>query len=157
MRSLYVDNYRIDTPLLDIIYQIQAIITNGKLRDIKPGLDNIVVTCPNNEHSGGTENTPACNVYIGDDEKIPYGMCRCFVCGYTNDFVDFVSKCFNSTRDFAKNWLIQNYGIYDHIKINLGEDLQLKPKTQKRRSLDESVLNNFQSWTPYLQQRCITR
>ena len=116
MRSLYVDNYRIDTPLLDIIYQIQAIITNGKLRDVKPGLDNIVVTCPNNEHSGGTENTPACNVYIGDDEKIPYGMCRCFVCGYTGDFVDFVSKCFNSSREFAQNWLIQQYGIYDHIK-----------------------------------------
>lgn len=156
MRSLYIDNYRVDTPLLDIIYQLQATLTNGKLRDVKPGIDNIVVTCPNNEHANGAESTPACNIYIGDNEEIPYGMARCFVCGFKGSFVHFVAHCFNSPEEYAKNWLIKNFGVYDHEKIVVGEDIKFNVK-KVSRSLDESVLDNFQRWTPYLQQRGITR
>ena len=53
MRVLRVDKYIIETPIIEILERLQRVLTNGKLRDIKPSGDNIVVTCP--IHSGGHE------------------------------------------------------------------------------------------------------
>ena len=84
MRVLIVDNYIIDAPIIKIIQHLRSVLTNGKLRNIRPGKDDIVVTCP--KHSGGHEKKEACNIYIGDNEKIPYGFARCFACDFKADF-----------------------------------------------------------------------
>lgn len=154
MRILRVDKYIIDTPLLKIVQRLRTELMNGKLRDIKSGLEDIVVTCPH--HSEGREKKAACNIYIGDNEKIPYGFVRCFVCDFKTDFVGFVAECFDSSREFAKNWLIDNFGEVSEDYIFLGEDITINNK-RTSKILDESILDQFQSWTPYLQKRKLNR
>ena len=164
MRTLKVDNYTIDTPLIEIITLLRLTITNGKLKDIKPwheGEDNIVVTCPNNNHSGGRESSPACNVYVGNDSNIEYGYFRCWVCNEQGSFVKFVSECFNSSEEYAKQWLISNFGVLSQEKIVIDEVINLNKsrsvKINKTKSLDKNILNNFQTWHPYLAQRKLSR
>lgn len=154
MRQLIIDNYLIDKPIENILYDLQQTLTNGKLKDIKVNLDDIVVTCPH--HSEGKESRPDCNIYIGDDEKIPYGFARCFACEFKGPFYKFVAECFNSSEDFAKNWLIKHYGKLVENTISLGDSIILN-KFKKKHYLDESILNNYQSYCPYLQKRKITR
>jgi len=156
MRYLKVDNYIISTPILDIIRRIQLVISNGKLRDIKIGKDNLVVTCPNDEHAGGHESKPACNVYIGDDSDIEYGYARCFVCGFEGSFVKFVAEAMDTTENQAKQWLITNFGEKAEEKLKIGDEIVLR-KPVKTKYLDESILKKYQDWCPYLGQRKLTR
>ena len=67
MRQIQVDNYVIDEPIINIVRQLKLSLVNGKLKDIRDGSDNIVVTCPH--HGGGHESTPACNIYVGNDSR----------------------------------------------------------------------------------------
>ena len=154
MRQLIIDNYLIDKPILDILYDIQFVLTNGKLRDIKPGTDDIVVTCP--FHAGGAENRPDMNIYIGDDKKLPYGYCRCFACDAKGPFYKLVAACFDKSEDFAKKWLIDHYGVRQKETISLGDPIV--PKQQVIPTyLDEKELDKYQNYCYYLQKRKITR
>lgn len=154
MRLLRIDNYIIDAPIIKIIQHLRSVLTNGKLRNIRPGKDDIVVTCP--KHSGGHEKKEACNIYIGDNEKIPYGFARCFVCDFKTDFIGFVAECFGSSKEFAKEWLIQNYGESSDDCVFIGEDIEINNR-KKTKILDENLLQQFQSWSPYLQKRKLNR
>ena len=154
MRQLIIDNYLIDKPILDILYDIQFVLTNGKLRDIKPGTDDIVVTCP--FHAGGAEHRPDMNIYIGDDKKLPYGYCRCFACDAKGEFYKLVAACFDKSEDFAKKWLIDHYGVRQRETISLGDPIV--PKQQVMPTyLDEKELDKYQNYCYYLQKRKITR
>ena len=164
MRSLKIDNYIITTPLIEVITLLRLTITNGKLRDIKPwreGEDNIVVTCPNNNHSGGQESSPACNIYVGDNPDIEYGYFRCWVCNEQGSFVKFVAECFNSSEAYAKQWLISNFGALAVERIVIDDAIDLNKsrsfKINKPKTLDSNVLNTFQTWHPYLAQRKLSR
>jgi len=154
MRQLIIDNYLIDKPILDILYDIQFILTNGKLRDIKPGTDDIVVTCP--FHAGGAENRPDMNIYIGDDKKLPYGYCRCFACDAKGPFYKLVAACFDKSEEYAKKWLIDHYGVRQKETISLGDPIVPKQQAVKTY-LDEKELDKYQNYCYYLQKRKITR
>lgn len=161
MRELIAKNYIVKKPILEILQRLQLDLTNGKLRDIKVGTENIVVTCPC--HDGGCESHPACNIYIGHDSKIPYGFFNCFVCGEENNgngtFLKFIAHCFDASEEFALGWLLKTFEheIVEN-KYFLGEDIDLsKRKKKTTKKLNESVLENYQSWTPYLAQRKLSR
>ena len=155
MRQLVVDNYVINTPILDVLYRLQSTLTNGKLRDIQPKSDNILVTCPH--HSGGKENKAAMNIYTGNDNNIPYGYCRCFVCEWQGTFLKFVAECFDSSIEFAKNWLIKTFnGEIVEQQFFIGEDIKLTRKV-KTKGLDKSILETYQDWHPYLAQRKLSK
>lgn len=160
MKYIKVDNYIIDTPLIDIVNQLKTTLTNGKLREVKAwheGDDNIVVTCPH--HSGGREAHAACNIYTGSNSKIEYGYFRCWVCDEQGSFVKFVSECFDYSEEYAKNWLIKNFGKLTQPKPTIDDNIQLKrkavylPKTANK----DKFLDNLQSWCPYLAQRKLSR
>ena len=159
MPQLRVDNYIINKSILDILFRLQLVLTNGKLRDIKKpsgGADNIVVTCPH--HNNGLEKTPACNIYIGEDGKLPYGFFNCLVCGERGSFVKFVAECFDSSEEYAKNWLIKTFEgeLVDQF-VFCEEPIQLNKPKVKSKFLNEAVLNEYQKWTPYLAQRKLSR
>ena len=99
MRQLIIDNYVINKPIEEILNLLRITLTNGKLKDIEPKTDNILVTCP--IHDGGHENTPACNIYIGDNPKLPYGYFNCFVCGEKGSFLTFVAECFDADDEWC--------------------------------------------------------
>ena len=160
MAYLKIDNYIINKPILDVLYRLQLALTNGKLKDIKPpsgGAHNIVVTCP--RHDDGRESTPACNIYIGEDGKLPYGYFNCFVCGERGEFLKFVAECFGTSEEYAKNWLVKTFeGELVEQQVFLDDEIQIgKPKVIKTNKLDPSVLDTYQTWSPYLGQRKLSR
>lgn len=159
MRNVVVDNYIINKPIIDILYTLQRTLTNGKLKDIIVKGENIVVTCPNNNHSGGQESKPACNIYVGNDEKIQYGYHRCFVCEDQGTFLHFVAECFNSSEAFAKDWLIKTFGgELIEKSVFTAEDIVLPSRKKvSHKVLNESILDKFQNWHPYLEKRGLTR
>lgn len=157
MRPLIVDNYIINKPIIDILYRLQLTLTNGKLKDIKVGTDNIVVTCP--RHADGREASPACNIYIGDDESVAYGFTNCFVCGKIGSFSQFVAECFDCSESYAKHWLIKTFeGELIERPVFMADAIQIGPKKAPiTRKINKSVLDSFQKWTPYLGKRKLLR
>lgn len=155
-RILYVDNYRIEEPLVNILYHIRDILNNGKLSSIEEKPDEILVTCPNDDHEGGQEKHPDNHINLKDDGSVPYGIFNCFACQAKGSFVHFVALCFSSSDSYAKSWLIKNYGIPTEGRINLGEPIKLRKQT-KKRYLNDTFLDKLQPWHPYLQQRRLDR
>ena len=147
---LQVDNYIIETPLKTILEDVRTVLGGRKLKEIVEKNDELVVTCPNTAHAGGQEHNPDHHINISKPE-VPYGTTNCFVCGAHGSFVHFIALCFDSSIDYAKDWLIKRYGILSHIPIKMDSEIELqKPE---KRYLDESVLNDYQHWCPYFAKR----
>ena len=156
MRQLIIDNYVINKPIEEILTLLKLSLTNGKLKDIENKGDNILVTCPH--HDGGHEKTPACNIYIGNDTKLPYGYFNCFVCGEKGSFLKFVAECFDAPESYAKAWLLKNFGGELVAKnLFMGEPIVLNRNKGVKKHLDESILDQYQTWNPYLAKRKLSR
>lgn len=149
------------TPLWDIVMDIKRQLHNGKLKSIKRlKADNIRVTCPH--HKNGLEDSPDCDIYIGPTLKkkdgsiqVAYGTVKCFACDFKGDFVAFTAECFDKSYEWAEDWLIDNYYTGSNIP-----ELELEPivLTQpKKQYLDESILNTFEDFHPYMLQRKLTK
>lgn len=154
MKQLVVDNYVINAPIPKILETIKQELNGRKLKEIKVKGSQITLTCPS--HNGGNEQNPSCGIYIGNSKKTEYGSFNCFTCGKHGSFVYFVSLCFDADMEFAKKWLIQHFGEQiNEIHLDL-EPIELKKK-EKVKYLNESVLNKFQSYHPYMDKRKITK
>ena len=156
MRQLIIDNYVINKPIEEILTLLKLSLTNGKLKDIENKGDNILVTCPH--HDCGHEKTAACNIYIGNDTKLPYGYFNCFVCGEKGSFLKFVAECFDAPESYAKAWLLKNFGGELVAKnLFMGEPIVLNRNKGIKKHLDESILDQYQTWNPYLAKRKLSR
>ena len=156
MRQLIIDNYVINKPIEEILTLLKLSLTNGKLKDIENKGDDILVTCPH--HDGGHEKTPACNIYIGNDTKLPYGYFNCFVCGEKGSFLKFVAECFDAPESYAKAWLLKNFdGELIAKNLFMGEPIVLNRNKGIKKHLDESILDQYQTWNPYLAKRKLSR
>ena len=156
MRQLIIDNYVINKPIEEILTLLKLSLTNDKLKDIENKGDDILVTCPH--HDGGHEKTPACNIYIGNDTKLPYGYFNCFVCGEKGSFLKFVAECFDAPESYAKAWLLKNFGGELVAKnLFMGEPIVLNRNKGIKKHLDESILDQYQTWNPYLAKRKLSR
>lgn len=153
MKNLIVNNYLIQTPIQNIIEQLQREIHNGKLKDVYVKGDNLVVTCP--FHSDGKEDKPACSVYVGEDDELEQGFFNCFVCDEKGPFSKFVSGCLDTTEAYARHWLIERFGELLESRIN--EWGEWKDKTKKKQAIDEIVLKSFEPHHPYMETRKLTR
>ena len=158
-RELQIDNYVVDAEVSDILNKLKFSLTNGKLKDIKVKEDDITITCP--IHSGGHEADPDCHINITKNPKLPVGYFHCFACGATGNFVKFVAECLDSTEAAAKLWILNNFNYHiAYAKMDLGDDIVIGKKKSAGsavKKLDKSVLNQYQSWCPYLGKRKLTR
>ena len=156
--ELIIDNHIIKKDIRAILSKLRAELTNGKLADIRYTGDQVAVTCP--YHNYGKESHPSCFIYVGDDEKMPWGTFHCFTCGESGSLVKFIGLCLDCNDNYAKCWLKKNFtektltnstlDIDDNIILNISEVTQ-------KKALDESILNKFQSWHPYIEQRHISK
>lgn len=152
--QIIINNKIIYASIENILKDLKNELTNDKLQTIQIRGSNIRVSCP--EHKDGLEKHPSCGIYDGEDSKIEKGTFHCFTCGTSGPLYHFIALCFNKDDNFGKKWLIDKYGIDDNIQtidlpfINLKE---LKVKNY----LDENILNNFQSWHPYMAKRKLTQ
>lgn len=148
---LKINNKAIVAPIEDIIAALKKELRNNKLKHIKQKGDNIIVSCPS--HKNGLENNPSCSIYRGDSPDIEYGTVHCFTCGFSGPLWHFVGECFDEDDEFGKEWLCERFGdtfIQEELMLPL-IDLSNKKPTQKY--LDESILNCFQNYHPYMTQR----
>lgn len=134
----------ITRPVIQILYDIQGQLRNGKLAMIYPNEENIKVTCP--FHSGGHEHKPSCYVRATD------GVVHCFACGTSCGFIKFVAACFDRDITWAENWLMSRYVSEVETRGAILPKLQVHQPT-KVSFLDEAVLDSFEPYHPYMAQR----
>lgn len=149
---MIVDNYSIDEPIYSILLKLRSELRNGKLRFIEQKGDQIKVTCPS--HKSGLEKHSSCVIYgVNSDRPNWY----CFACEEHGDFVSFIAACMDSSYQYAKDWLLENYGntilVSKRLKL---EDIDLTKNETQEHFLDESFLNGLQSYHPYMTQRGLT-
>ena len=150
MQRIVIDNYIINTPVEAIIDLLRLTITNGKLKDVQDKSDDIVVSCP--FHSGGQEEHGSCFIRKKD------GVFHCFGCGEKGPFLKFVASCLDSPESYAKAWLLKNFkGELIAKDVFLDEPIVLNRNKGKKQYLDESILDTYQKWTPYLAKRKLSR
>ncbi len=150
MQRLLIDNYLIETPISKIIELLRISLTNGKLKDVQDKPDDIVVSCP--FHSGGQEEHGSCFIRKKD------GVFHCFGCGEKGSFLKFVAECFNAPESYAKAWLLKNFGGELVAKnLFMGEPIVLNRNKGIKKHLDESILDQYQTWNPYLAKRKLSR
>lgn len=149
--DLIIDGHLIDTPIREILIQIKRELTNGKLAEILDKGDNILVSCP--VHKGGHEKHASCGIYTVRDGNTEYGAYHCFTCGESGPLWKFVAQCFDQPEAFGKEWLLERFGntLVSFNRTLLPIELE-KPAEE---TLDESMLENFEPYHPYLAQRGI--
>lgn len=153
--ELVINNHIIDGNIIDILSEIRRLTDGRYLKDIIKRGDNIGITCP--FHKDGNENHPSCYVYIkNDNDNVPYGFYKCFTCGSQGNLDFLVAKTLNISLESSREWLIDNFSssIYDSVSINLKEIIINKPKKVEYK--DETFLENFAYFHPYMFKRKLT-
>lgn len=153
--NLVIKNRVIEAPIMTILTTLKSEIHNGLLKDIhKEKQDNIPVTCPS--HKNGREKNPSCYVYCRkDNDTVEYGRVHCFTCGYSVDLPTFVGDCFGATKEFGEKWLLGKFGSAYEYSDDYLEPIVLEPP--KKKFLDESILNNYMYYHPYMWQRGLSK
>ena len=153
--ELYIKNKVIKGKLKDILNKIRIDSGYNYFKDIEFQGDNLLVTCPH--HKNGQEEHPSCNIFNNEkNSKIRWGTVHCFTCGYTASLPKLVADCFHKDITFGEQWLIENYGV-DSNFLNLDDEINLPKRKLKIQYLDESILNNYDYYHPYMWQRHLTK
>ena len=157
MCDLIIDNHLIKKDIRAILELLKSEITNGKLATIKYDPESVQITCP--FHKDGLEKRPSCGIYVGNGE-IPWGTTHCFTCGHKGQLWDVVASCLDISTGQAKKWLCDHFTESvreNNLAIPLDPPIVLTKFRKKETYLDESVLNNFQSWHPYMEKRKLSK
>ena len=146
----------IDAPIPVILTTLRSELRNGKLRDIRDEYkDNIAITCP--VHKMGVERNPSCNVYCRkDNDDLEYGKAHCFTCGFTATLPQFVATCFDEDESVGEEWLIERFGTAYSENARYLPEIVLKTHKPKR-SMNESVLKNYDYYDDYMWRRKLTK
>ena len=124
-----IDNIYVNAEILDVLALLKthlALMGINLLSQIKPGRDNIQITCPN--HANGQERKPSCGIRTTAAEGKEVGQVHCFTCGYTVSLPVFISNCFGKKDGgiYGRKWLIHNFVDLDNESsriVNLALDL----------------------------------
>ena len=162
MSELIIDNHVIKQDIKEILSTLKSELSNGKLSNIQYKGDEVSITCP--FHKEGKENKPSCFIYVGDDDKIPWGTFHCFTCGEKGSLVKFIASAFDRNEYYVKEWLKKNFTekVLEYKRLDIADEIDLRKLGYERmreisRMIDEDILNNLQSWHPYMEQRHISK
>ena len=153
--ELIIKGKLIDTPIPVILETIRKETGYKYYRNVKSSnSNNYSVTCP--FHKGGQENNPSCQVLSDSgDEKTEYGYHYCFTCGAKMRLHQVVAHCFEESEEFGQDWLVERFGhTFVQYQDVLTDIVLSKPKEQ---FLDESVLDNFNYYHPYMWERGLSK
>lgn len=159
---LKVDNTYINAEIIDILTLLKthlSLMGINLLGQIKPGRDNIQVTCPN--HSNGQERKPSCGIRTTETEGKEVGSVHCFTCGYTVTLPIFISNCFgrHDGGNYGKKWLFRHFASVDGISDRkLILDLNRGKNEQKKaiEYISEEELESYRYIHPYMYKRGLT-
>jgi len=151
--KLIINKYEITAPIIDILNKLKS-CSNGYLDSIVQRGDNIFITCP--FHKDGHENKPSCSVYCrNDNPDLEYGIFNCFTCSSKGPLYKLVAQCLKCSTEVAKTWLVDYFGsqIEDSIII---PEISI-PKDEVKFQIDESELNNYRFYHPYMWERKLSK
>lgn len=158
---IQVDNIYINAEIYDILMLLRTHLSLkgiNLLRHIKPGRDNIQITCPN--HANGQEKRPSCGIRTTDGNGTPIGQVHCFTCGYTVSLPVFISNCFgkNDFGKYGKKWLLHNFsGIEDISNRGFVLSINREGNSKKEPSyISEEELESYRYTHPYMYKRGLT-
>ena len=153
--ELIINNNVISASIEEILTKVKSQLTNGKLSYFKSKGDEVKVTCPH--HGDGKEKNPDCYINSSKHSDLEYGYCHCFACGFSGRLSKFIGECFDRDESFGEKWLVDNFG--DMLTEVTNDDLYDFSFNQEEKKvyLDESILDTFQKWHPYLDSRHISR
>ena len=153
--KLIIKNKLIDEPIENILNKLKAETRGKYLSEIgRPKRGNISITCP--FHKDGNESHPSCQVFCGESDKTEYGTYKCFTCGETGPLYRLVGKCFDKDDEFGKEWLLENYG-YNLVSKQIVLPELHSAESGEENYLDESILDNFEDWHPYMSKRKLSK
>lgn len=156
-----IDNLYIDAEVIDILTLLKthlSLMGINLLNQIKPGRDNIQVTCPN--HSNGQERKPSCGIRTTAEEGKEVGMAHCFTCNYTASLSMFISNCFGKYDNggYGKKWLLKHFVGIDGVS-NRKFDLNLTRGDLGKENtiyVSEEELESYRYTHPYMYKRGLT-
>lgn len=153
--DLIIRNRLIRTPMTNILAKLKEDCKYDYFKYIgKQKGNDIKITCP--FHKNGQENHPSCHVFCDyEDPKIYYGTVHCFTCGKQVPLYTMVGYCLDGDDDTGKDWLVDNFG-----DTFTDEDLfldEIKFESKKLpKYLDESILDQYNQYHPYMTERKLT-
>lgn len=155
--ELIIKNKVIVEPIGNILEEVRKQTNFTLLKDIKKEKnDNIAITCP--WHKNGEECHPSCYVYTSrTDPKVQYGFVKCFTCGKQAPLYSLVGYCFHEDDEFGKEWLVSNFGSFIEEEVDFLPEIQVERKITYTNYLDESVLEKYNYFHPYLEQRHLSK
>ncbi len=145
---IIVNNIPLNETLMNILLDVQSQLTNGKLKDIIDGGEDIRITCP--FHNDGREKTASCFVRKDD------GLFHCFGCGEKGGIGKLIASCMNIPYKDAEAWLINKYGSDISSEVISLEPIKLNEIELDNDLIDESILSTLESYHPYMKQRKIS-
>lgn len=155
MNDLIIDNHVIKKDIKAILSTLKEKTVNGKLAVIHYDPESVRITCP--FHKDGLEKKPSCGIYVGNAD-ITWGTVHCFACGFKGQLYDVVASCLDISIQRAKKWLCDNFTEYvKENRVIIDAPINLKAVKKKETYLDENILNNFQSWHPYMEKRKLSK
>ena len=156
--ELVIKNRCIDAPISVILNTLKSEIKTGKLKHIEEEVkNNIAITCP--VHKDGMERNPSCQVYTNkENDKVEYGQCHCFSCGWTGGLAQLVNVCFNETDEsFGEDWLVERFGVAYSENTRYLPEIKIGRPKKKVEVIDESVLQGYNFYHPYMWERKLTK
>lgn len=148
MGSTRIGNYTISGNIYDILLDVRSELTNGKLKEIINGTEDVRITCP--FHSDGRERTPSCFIRTSDFTF------HCFGCGEKGGIGKLIASCMNIPYKDAEAWLINKYGSDISSEVISLEPIRLNEIELDNDLIDESILSTLESYHPYMKQRKIS-
>ena len=153
---LKIDHKLITAPIDVILTAARSELSNGKLKDIKNHGRNTLITCPC--HKGGKESKPSCFVLnVDDDPKVEYGYAHCFTCGYAESLPQVIADLFDKDLEFGKDWLCDRFCSAFVAEDELLPSIELNPDNSEPEFLDESILEQYDYYHPYMWERKLTK
>lgn len=150
---LVINNREISEPIENILKELKKEAKKDIFRDIINKGDNIAVTCP--LHKEGRERHPSCYIYNKTDGDCEYGTVHCFTCGYKASLSKMISDVLDISLEESNQWLVDNFGNTFITKIDFDTDISLKQEKQKY--MDESILDKYDYYHPYMWKRKLTK
>ena len=153
--ELILGNKMITADIPDILNEVRDECNGRYLKYIgKVKGQNVKITCP--YHKDGQESNPSCNVFADrHDKHTRYGQVHCFTCGTTVPLYSLIGHCLDEDSEYGKRWLLDRFGDTFIDSIEYLEPIELD-KTSEITLLDESVLDRYNLYHPYLESRGIS-
>lgn len=150
--NLIINNTVINEPIINIVKQLKNEATWDVFSKIQDKGDYIRVTCP--YHKDGHENRPSCSIHASYNSDLEPGLLHCFTCGEVEPLYKVVAHVLQVNDDIAKEWLVERFGT--SIIEKAVEFPSLETIKEEEEFIDESTLNKYAYYHPYMFKRGLT-